>query len=53
MSIPTGIKHFSENFREFENDYAIIGGVAAAVLLGDAGLQFRSTKTIHRLHLRQ
>jgi len=46
MPRPYGIEHFSKFFKEYENDYVIIGGGAASVLLEDEGLEFRSTKDI-------
>ncbi len=33
MGLPRGLKHFSDFFNDFENDYVIIGGGAAAVSL--------------------
>ena len=41
-----GIEHFTKYFKEFKNDYVIIGGGASAILLEDVGLEFRATKDI-------
>lgn len=46
MTLPRGLKHFSDYFKEFQDDYVIIGGSAASVYLKDEGLAFRSTKDI-------
>jgi hypothetical protein len=41
-----GFNSFKEWFKGYEANYAIIGGTACEVLLGDAGLDFRATKDI-------
>lgn len=46
MTLPRGLKHFSDFFKDFEDDYVIIGGVAASLYLKDEGIPFRSTKDI-------
>lgn len=46
MALPRGLAHFSNYFKEFENDYVIIGGGAAAAYLEDEGLDFRATQDI-------
>lgn len=46
MGLPRGLKHFSDYFKAFENDYVIIGGGAASAYLEDEGLEFRATKDI-------
>lgn len=43
MGKPHGIEHFSRYFKEFSNNYTIIGGSAASTLLEDQGLNFRKT----------
>ncbi len=46
MGLPRGLRHFTAFFKEFENDYVIIGGGAASVCLEDEKLEFRATKDI-------
>ncbi|MBI2519771.1 MAG: hypothetical protein HYV97_05120 [Bdellovibrio sp.] len=46
MALPRGIKHFTDFFKNHENDYVIIGGGAASVTLEDEDLEFRVTKDI-------
>lgn len=46
MSKLHGLKHFSDFFKEFQDDYVIIGGGAAAEYLGDEGLNFRTTEDV-------
>ena len=46
MSSVRGVKHFSEFFKDFENDYVIIGGVAASIIFEDNDLSFRATKDV-------
>ncbi len=46
MALPRGLQHFSDFFKEFEDNYVIIGGGAAAAYLEDEGLEFRATKDI-------
>lgn len=46
MAIPRGLDHFSEFFKDFSDDFVIIGGGAASVYLGDDSLDFRATKDI-------
>lgn len=46
MSRVRGIKHFSEYFKDVENEYVIIGGTAADVIMNDNELDFRATKDV-------
>ena len=46
MALPRGLEHFTEHFKDHENDYVIIGGGAAAAYLEDEGLEFRATQDI-------
>ena len=41
-----GIEIFKEHFKEYKNQYAIIGGFACDLLMTDAGLDFRQTADI-------
>ena len=41
-----GIDSFREWFRDYEDQYAIIGGTACDLLMTDGGLDFRATKDI-------
>ena len=38
-----GLDRFREHFRDYEDNYVLIGGVACALALDEAGLQFRAT----------
>ena len=40
------LDHFTDFFKDFENDYVIIGGMAAYVHLAEADLGFRGTKDV-------
>ena len=40
----TGINSFREQFRDMEDQYAIIGGTACDLLMSEAGEDFRATK---------
>ena len=42
----TGIQIFREYFRNFKEQYTIIGGFACDLLMTDAGLDFRQTVDI-------
>lgn len=42
----TGIESFREWFKEFEDQYVIIGGTACDILMTEEGLDFRATKDI-------
>lgn len=42
----TGIDRFREWFRGYEEQYAIIGGTACDLLMGEGGIDFRATKDI-------
>ncbi len=46
MSNIRGVRHFSDYFKDFENDYVIIGGVAASIIFEDNDLSFRATKDV-------
>lgn len=41
-----GIKVFRDHFKDFSDQYVVIGGMACDLLLNDAGLDFRITKDI-------
>lgn len=41
-----GIRIFREHFRDFQDQYTIIGGFACDILMNDAGLDFRKTVDI-------
>jgi len=41
-----GLKSFKEWFHGYEANYAIIGGTACDLLMGEAGIEFRATKDI-------
>ena len=37
---------FQEWFKDFENQYVLIGGTAASITMNEAGVQFRATKDL-------
>lgn len=41
-----GIEKFRDHFKDYGNQYVVIGGMACDLLLNDAGLDFRITKDI-------
>jgi hypothetical protein len=41
-----GITNFTEYFKEYENDYVVIGGLATAMVMNDLGFTARATKDI-------
>ncbi len=41
-----GLDIFADKFKEFSENYIIVGGTACSLLLGDAGIDFRATKDI-------
>lgn len=41
-----GLEVFGRHFREFQDRYVLIGGVASALAMEDAGESFRTTKDI-------
>lgn len=41
-----GIKNFSEFFKDYSNEYVIIGGSAADIILEENGLSFRATQDV-------
>ena len=42
----TGINSFKEQFKDMENQYAIIGGTACDLLMSEVGEDFRATKDL-------
>lgn len=48
-----GIDSFREWFRDYEDQYAIIGGTACDLLMTDGGLDFRATKDIDLVLMKQ
>lgn len=46
MARPHGFDHFCKHLRGLENQYVIIGGGAASILLEDQQLEFRATKDV-------
>lgn len=46
MAKPRGIEHLIDYLYEYRDEYVVIGGGAAAVLMETQGLEFRSTKDI-------
>jgi len=46
MAKVRGLDNFKSFFSSFENDFVIIGGTAASILMEDADLTFRATKDI-------
>lgn len=41
-----GLNKFREHFREFNNQYILIGGTACSAAFEQAGLNFRATKDL-------
>ena len=41
-----GLAIFQEWFKNFENQYVLIGGTAASITMNEAGLPFRGTKDL-------
>jgi hypothetical protein len=41
-----GLAIFQEWFKDFENQYVLIGGTAASITMNEAGLPFRGTKDL-------
>ena len=41
-----GINSFTEYFKDFRNDYVVIGGLATAIIMHDLGFVARATKDI-------
>ncbi len=41
-----GLDKFAEYFRDYADNYIIVGGMACLVAMGDVGLSFRATKDI-------
>lgn len=46
MARPHGFDHFCDFLKGLENQYVIIGGGAASILMDDDGLEFRATKDV-------
>jgi hypothetical protein len=44
--VVSGIDSFKEKFKDYTDDYTIIGGAACDILLTEADLSFRATKDI-------
>ena len=42
----TGLDLFRNHFASHRDQYVLIGGVAAALVMEDAGLEFRATKDL-------
>lgn len=49
MALPRGLKHFSDFFKNFENDYVIIGGTAASIFLEDAAITKMTDREIKQV----
>lgn len=41
-----GLDRFAEHFKDFTENYIIVGGTACSLVLGDVGIPFRATKDI-------
>lgn len=41
-----GLERFAEHFKDFTDNYIIVGGTACSLALNDAGIPFRATKDI-------
>ena len=41
-----GLSIFQAWFKDFENQYVLIGGTAASITMTEAGLPFRGTKDL-------
>ncbi len=41
-----GLDRFAEHFKDYSENYIIVGGTACSLVLGDAGIPFRATKDI-------
>lgn len=41
-----GLDRFAEHFKDYSENYIIVGGTACSLALGDAGISFRATKDI-------
>lgn len=41
-----GLDRFAEHFKDYPENYIIVGGTACSLALGDAGIPFRATKDI-------
>lgn len=46
MAGPRGIDHFLNHLKELEDEYVVIGGGAAALLMSQEGLEFRATHDV-------
>ena len=41
-----GMERFVEKFRDYPDCYTVIGGTACAVLMSEAGFEFRATRIL-------
>lgn len=41
-----GLDRFAEHFKDFTENYIIVGGTACSLVLGEVGIPFRATKDI-------
>lgn len=41
-----GLDRFAEHFKDYSENYIVVGGTACSLVLGDAGISFRATKDI-------
>lgn len=46
MAKPRGVEHLQNYFKDLTDDYVLIGGGAATILMESHGLEFRATKDI-------
>lgn len=46
MARPRGIGHFLAHLKGLEDEYVVIGGAAAAILMEQDGLEFRATRDV-------
>ncbi|KPA92238.1 MULTISPECIES: hypothetical protein [Pseudomonas] len=46
MAIVRGLERFGKHFSEYKDKYVLIGGVASALTMDDAGRDFRATKDL-------
>lgn len=46
-----GLDRWQAHFKDFADRYALIGGVACDLLMGEAGLAFRATKDLDVVNL--
>lgn len=46
MAEVKGLAQFAGHFREWQQHYVLIGGVASSISMDEAGLEFRATKDL-------